>query len=155
MDGGDGDAAWRSLTCLQASVDSSRVCISYLKISDESSLKKLVHNLRVHYGGNLREAKPEAAVHNAFIIRKQRNGYWSSGHLLLFLQSSTLAYETMLSTIREGSFSPQLNHSHRNLQKCASMVMLNPGKLTMKTHHTLMGEYLWIYRSVNSSCLRR
>lgn len=57
VDGGDGDAAWRSFTCLQASMDSSRVCISYLKISDESSLKKLGHNLRVHYGGNLREAK--------------------------------------------------------------------------------------------------
>lgn len=35
----------------------SAVCISYLKISDESSLKKLVHNLRVHYGGNFREAE--------------------------------------------------------------------------------------------------
>lgn len=95
--------------------------------------------------------KPEAAVHNAFIIRKQRNGYWSSAHLLLLLQSSTLAHETVLSTIIKGSFSPQLNHTHRNLQKCVSMVMLNPGKLTMKTHHTLMGEYLWIQGSVSSS----
>ena len=40
------------------------------------------------------------------------------------------------------SFSPQLNLSHRNTQRCVSMVMLNPAKLRVKMkYHTFMEEF--------------